>query len=462
VTTTQPGRRTATGGRGGVTSTALLAVLLPALTVGTLLLVRPHTPVDESRPPEPTTLKSASVACPSTPDGGGTAYVASGEQDVRGEVSVTANGQSSSVPVRSGRVGRLPGSGPVVAEGEGDIASGLIGARFGARRLAAVDCPQPAPETWFTGVGAGTRHNSVLELTNPDAGPAVADVAVLARAGEITADELRGVTVPGNDSVRLDLSNAVPRRTELALHVVVSRGRLAPTLLDEIPKLGAQPLTEDWLPPQAEPADRNVLLGLPAGGGTHSLAVGNPGEDEVRANVKILTADAAFAPEGLDDIRVPPGTVQTLDLSKQVRNAIKDGALGVEVTSTGPVTTGIRSYVEGDLSLAAPVVRGAKPMSLVVPSGQSSVLLADAAGVGVVTVKSWNEAGKELKAKRVEVKPGTGGKVELPGGAALVQVDPGRTSVDAALLTTGDGATVMPFRELVTDALIPDVRPGTL
>ena len=462
MTTSQPGRRTATGGRGGVSSTAVLAVLLPALTVGTLLLVRPHTPVDESRPPEPTTLKSASVACPSAPEGGGTAYVANGVQDVRGEVSVTADGKSSSVPVRSGRVSRLPGSGPVVAEGEGDVASGLIGARFGERRLAAVDCPQPVPETWFTGVGAGTRHNSVLELTNPDAGQAVADVTVLARSGEITADELRGVTVPGNDSVRLDLSKAVPRRTELSLHVVVSRGRLAPTLLDEIPKLGAQPLAQDWLPPQAEPAEKSVLMGLPAGGGTHSLAVGNPGEDEVRATVKIVTADAAFAPEGLDDVRVPPGTVQTLNLSKQVQNAIKDGALGVEVTSTGPVTTGIRSYVDGDLSLAAPVVRGAKPMSLVVPSGQSSVLLADAAGVGVVTVKSWNKAGKALKAKRVEVKPGPGGKVELPAGATLVQVDPGRTSVDAALLTTGDGATVMPFRELVTDALIPDVRPGTL
>ena len=42
----------------------------------------------------------------------------------------------------------------------------------------------------------------------------------------------------------------------------------------------------------------------------------NPGEDEARASVKILTADAAFAPEGLDEIRVPPGTVQTLDLSR--------------------------------------------------------------------------------------------------------------------------------------------------
>jgi hypothetical protein len=457
---TQPGRRSANGRRGGLTSTALLAVLLPALTVGMLLLVQPHEPVDSARPPEPTTLNSVSVACPAAPGGDGAAYVATGQPDVRGEVTVTAGGQESSVPVRSGRVSRLPGSGSVVADGEGDLAPGLIGARFGDRRLAAVDCPQPSPETWFTGVGAGTRHNSILELTNPDAGPAVAEVTVFAREGEVSASELRGLTVPGSDSVRVDLSNAVPLRTELALRVVVSRGRLAPTLLDENPKLGAQPLTQDWLSPQPAPARRTVLLGLPAGGGTHSLAVSNPGEDEARASVKILTADAAFAPQGLDPIRVPPGTVQTLDLSRQVRQAVQDGAIGVEVTSNEPVTAGIRSFVEADLSLAAPVVPGGTPMSLVVPPGRASVLLADASEVGVVTVSSWNDAGKELKEKRLELKPGTGGEVGLPAGAALVTVTPRRTSVNAALMATGNGATVVPFHELVTDALIPDVRPG--
>ena len=458
--TTEPGRRSATGGRGGVTSTAVLGLLLPALTLGTLLLVQPHEPVDSARPPEPTTLKSASVACPSAPDGAGTAYVATGQPDVRGEVTATAAGKESSVPVQSGRVTPLPGAGPVVAEGQGDLAPGLIGARFGDRRLAAVDCPQPTPETWFTGVGAGTRHNSVLELTNPDAGSAVADVTVLARSGEVTASDLRGVTVPGNESVRLDLSKAVPRRFELALRVVVSRGRLAPTVLDELPKLGASPLTQDWLHPQPAPARRNVLLGLPAGEGRYSLSVSNPGEDEVRASVKILTADAAFAPQGLDEFRVSPGAVQTVDLSGQVRQAVKDGAIGVEVTSTEPVTAGIRSVVDGDLSQAAPVVRGGAPMTLVVPPGRSSVLVADAEGVGVVTVSSWNDAGKELKQQRLEVKPGTGGEVELPAGAALVTVTPQRTSVQAALLTTGDGATVVPFHEPVIDALIPDVQPG--
>ena len=458
--TTQPGRRSATARRGGLTSTALLGLLLPALTVGMLLLVQPHEPVDRARPPEPTTLKSASVACPAAPDGAGTAYVATGQPGVRGAVKVSSGDQESSVRVQSGRVSTMPGAGAVVADGEGDLAPGLIGARFGDRRLAAVDCPQPSPETWFTGVGAGTRHNSVLELTNPDAGPAVADVTVLAGGGEVTAGDLRGVTVPGNSSVQLDLSKAVPRRGELALRVVVSRGRLAPTVLDELPKLGARPLTQDWLPPQPEPADKNVLLGLPAGAGTHTLTVGNPGEDEVRATVKILTGDAAFAPQGLDALRVPPGTVQTVAITAQVRQAIQDGALGVEVSSTGPVTAGLRSFVDGDLSQSAPVLRGGTPMSLIVPPGDASVLLADAAGVGVVTISSWNEAGKELKEQRLEVKPGTGGKVDLPTGATLVTMTPRRTSVHAALMTTGDGASIVPFHELVLDALIPDVRPG--
>ena len=457
---TQPGRRSAPGGRRGITSTGVLAVLLPAVTVGTLLLVQSHEPVDARRPPEPTTLKSSAVACPSAPEAPGVAYVATGQPDARGEVTVTANGKQTSVPVRAGEVSPVRGSGPVIAEGEGELAPGLLAGRFGDRRLAAVDCPLPAPETWFTGVGAGTTHNSVLELTNPDAGPAVADVTVYASTGEIVDSGLRGVTVPGEESVRLDLSEAVPRRTEMALRVVVSRGRLAASVLDEIPQLGSRRLTQDWLAPQPEPAERTILLGLPPGRGAHSLSVGNPGEDEVRASVKILTEDAAFAPQGLDELRVPPDSVQTLDLSRAVRAAVQDGAIGIEVTATGPVTAGSRAVVDGDLSLSAPVQRGGSPMSLVVPPGKASVLLADASEVGTATVTTWNRAGRQLAEKRLELKPGTGGEIRLPSGAALVQVTPRRTSVNAALMVTGDGATVVPFHEQVTDALIPDVRPG--
>ena len=456
----QPGRRTASARRGGLNSTGILALVLPALTIGMLLLVSPHKPVDARRDPEPTTLKSAAVACPSAAGGPGVAHVATGQPEARGEVTVTTDGKESSVQLRPGRVSEVRGSGAVVTDAKDELAAGLLSARFGDRRLAALDCPMPAPETWFTGVGAGTQHNSVLELTNPDAGTAVADVTVFAQSGEVTATDLRGVTVAGNDSVRLDLSQTVPRRTDLGLRVVVSRGRLAASVLDEIPQLGSRRLTQDWMPAQSAPATRTVLLGLPGPSGRYTLAVSNPGEDEVRAGVRILTEDAAFTPEGLDELRVPPGSVQTLDLSRQVRTAVEDGALGIEVTSTEPVTVGSRAVVDEDLSLAAPAERGSTPMSLVVPPGKASVLLADAAGVGTATISSWNKAGRPLAEKRLELKPGTGGEVNLPSGAALVRVTPRRTSVHAALMVTGNGATVVAFRELVTDALIPDVRPG--
>jgi hypothetical protein len=98
----------------------------------------------------------------------------------------------------------------------------------------------------------------VLELINPDAGTAVADVTVFAQSGEVTATDLRGVTVAGNDSVRLDLSQTVPRRTDLGLRVVVSRGRLAASVLDEIPQLGSRRLTQDWMPAQSAPATCRV------------------------------------------------------------------------------------------------------------------------------------------------------------------------------------------------------------
>ena len=41
-----------------------------------------------------------------------------------------------------------------------------------------------------------------------------------------------------------------------------------------------------------------------------------------------------------------------------------------------------------------------------------------------------------------------------------MRVTPRRTSVAASLVTTGDGATVLPLQELVRTSLVPHVRPG--
>jgi len=310
-------------------------------------------------------------------------------------------------------------------------------------------------------VGAGARHDSVIELVNPDEGPAVADISVYGRGGQIDVPGLRGVTVRGQDSVRLQLGQLLPRRSELALHVTVSRGRLAASLLDQVPSLGARPGTEDFLPSQPAPALDQVLLGLPSGRGEDVLAVANPGEDEARVKIKVLTADSEFAPEGLEELRVAPGTVRTVSLTSVVRGAVGDGALGLTVASTRPVTTTLRSVVDDDLSHAAPVAASSEAMTLLLPPGDGRVLLGAASGVGVATVSAWTADGKELEQQEVELKPGQGGVVDLPRGAALVRVETQRASVHAAAIVTGPGgAAVLGFRELLTEALIPDVRPG--
>ena len=459
MSTPETGRRTA--GARSVNPTALIGATLVVLTLGALLLVQTQEPGVRAVEPTSTTLTTASLGCPSALPGEDAVAVGTARDSVEGEVAVRARGRERGLRVTSRRVGTVDEGRALAITGTGDLAPGLLAARFGGEELAAVDCRVPTPETWFTGVGAGARHDAVLELVNPDEGLAVADVTVYGRNGPIDVPDLRGVTVRGRDSLRLQLSQVMPRRGELALRVVVSRGRLSASLLDQIPALGSLPRTEDWLPGQVGPATDAVLLGLPPGEGTDVLAVANPGDSEVRVRLRILTTDSAFAPEGVGEIRVPPESVRTVTLTTAVRAAVRDGAVGIEVTSSEPVVSSLKTVVADDLSHAAPVSPSAEAMTALVPPGSNAVLLADAGSAGVATVEAWTADGKELESSRVELKPGQGGRVELPDGAAVVRVTPRRTTVHAGALITGSrGAASVGFRELVTAALIPDVRPG--
>ena len=152
-----------------------------------------------------------------------------------------------------------------------------------ATPLAAAPCREPIPDQWFTGVGAGAHHSSVLELVNPDAGPAVIDATLVGQDGIVDAPELRGVAVPAQGVVRINLATTIPRRDELALQVMTSRGRVVATIRDRYDQLGTGAAARDWLPGQSAPATSNLLLGLPSGAGQRSLVIANPESDETRA-----------------------------------------------------------------------------------------------------------------------------------------------------------------------------------
>lgn len=456
---TETGRRSALRRR-GPSPTAMIAALLPLLTVGALALVQPDPADPDVRPAEQVRPDRVDLVCPASL-GQARLGVAAAGGDVEGDVTLRTGGSEPvPVPLRADAVATPTSDDAAFLRGTGEVASELIAIRWQDRGLAATECGSPNPEYWLTGVGAGAEHASVLELSNPDDGPAVADITVWGSTGPVDAPRLRGLIVPAGETTRLDLASELPRRGELALHVEVSRGRLAATVGDEIPALGARPATRGWLPPAAEPSTEQLLLGLVPGEGTDTLVLNNPGTTEARVELRVVTDSAAFVPEGQEEVRVAPGTVETVPLTDLLRRQVTEGALGVQVVATGPVTATLRSVVAEDLVHAPAVAGSGSPMTALVPPGEARLVLAQAGGAGVADVAAYGQDGGLLAEKRVELREGSGGQVDLPRGTVLVRVTPRRTDVSAAVVVTGRGHTVVPLRELVRRALVPAVRPG--
>lgn len=452
----ETGRRSAAAR--AVSPTAVIAVLLPLLTIGALALVRPDVQAGTRDAPQQVRADRTDLVCP-TPLGDPAVAVAADAGAAGRTTWRSPDTEPAPVDLAGTGVARLESPEVVFLRGAGDVASSLIGTRLQGEGLAASECVLPRSEYWFTGLGAGAEHASVLELSNPDDGPAVADVTVWSGSGPIDAPHVRGLIVPGGETMRLDLAEEVPRRTELAVRVVVSRGRLAATVEDELRGLGSEPDSRGWLPESAAPTTDQLLLGLVRGEGSDTVVLSNPGADEARVELRIVTDDAAFVPEGLREVRVGAGSVETVTLTQVLRDQVADGALGLQVVSTEPVAATLRSVVEDDLVHAPPVTGSAGPMTAPVPAGDAQLVLARAGGAGVAVVAAYN--GKErLSQERVELREGSGGRVDLPEGTRLVRVTPGRTDVAASVVVTGDGATVVPLGELVRRALVPGVRPG--
>jgi hypothetical protein len=453
-----PPERVARGLRERLNVTALLAVLLPVLTIGALALVQQQEPVTTTHPPRETDLNLASLTCPSSITDVQDVSVASATGRA-GSVEVIESGgaATSTVKVPKDRPVRASaGDRPVTVRGVDEMAPGLVASRFDDGP-AAVSCWAPEHDQWFTGLGAAARHSSVLELVNPDPGPAVADITVLGARGPVEAPALRGITVPGGRSLRLDLSQEIPLRGELAAHVMVSRGRLGVYAEDSFDELGRGEGGIDWLAAQ-QPGEEQLLLGLPPGVGTRSLVIANDGDDEVRATIRVVTKDSAFRPQGLEEVRVSPQSVTRVPLSAILGAAIRDGALGVHVEANHPLTASLRSFVWGDVSHAVPVRPISAATETILPPGRATVLLSSDA-VGSAEVVARLKAGGQ-KVVSVDLAPGRTAAIALPKDAVMVKVSPSRADVSGSVVVEDDGAAVLGLRDLVLTGLVPDVRPA--
>ena len=438
---------------------AAVTAAVPVVAICAALLADADVQVE--RAPSEVPLARTDLVCPTGSEAGGV-FVASDAGEV-GQVQAVAGGRASeprTVEVSPDR--RVDLADATRVSGVGALARGLVVQRWSTPGLRAVDCPATSSDQWFTGVGAGAEHTSVLELHNPDTGPATATITVLGQSGPVGAGgRLRGVSVAGGATVRLDLGSEIPKREELALHVTTERGRLAATVIDAFVPIGRGETTKEYLSGQREPATSQLLLGLPAGVDDPEVVVANTSDSASRVSLRLVTAEATFTPTELEEVLVDPASVRRFSITKLLRSDVAEGVLGIEVVSSQPATASLRGRVRGDLLSVVPAGPVAGPTLVPVAYPGARLVLGGAETLGTVEVVSYDGRGREVGSKMVEIGPEAAVEVKVPGRAALLRVEPQDTSVEGALvLTNADGAAVVGLRELLREGLAPDVRPG--
>jgi hypothetical protein len=467
VGATGPGRRGIVQGR-KVDALVVLGLVLPTAVAAAFAV----TNGDDAAPwspeaPSAARLTDASVVCAaasSTTSGdvvlSRVPQMKGGKVDVRvAERDATTLAERAGVDVRSGALARVATDGDVVVTGADAAAPGLVAGRTGPARAAA-ECRPPTFDEWYVGIGAAAKQSSTIELANPDDGPAVVEIALYGRHGLVEEQDLHGIRVPGHQITRLDLSQVTPRRGTLAAHLTVVRGRVATTVRHTFDPLGRGTPRIDFLPAQDRPSTENLLLGVPADG-AGEVHLFNPGEDEVRATLQVVSDKATFTPAGLDDVVIPPGTVRQVPLSAVLTKAAKDGALGLQVVADQPVVTTVR-LLGDDLGLVAPVTAfdAGVPTTTVVPEGPKELVLAGAESAGTVRVTAVDARGKVLvDEQRVEVDADRGHRVKLPDAAVLVTVEVRNTPIAGTVMLTGDRIGVLRLRPAEVNAEVPVVRP---
>lgn len=464
---TGPGRRGIVQRR-KVDGLVVLGILLPTAVAAALAVTNGEEPKPwADAPPTPARLTDASLVCAAASSSTAGDVVLSRVPGMRGgevDVSVAEGGEvelagSESADVRSGELATVATDGDVQVTGTDAAAPGLVGGRTGPARAAA-ECRAPTFDEWYVGLGAAATSSSTIELANPDDGPAIVEISVYGRRRQISEPELQGIRVAGHEIVRLDLSEAVPRRGTLAAHVMVVRGRVTTTVRHTYDPLGRGTPRIDFLPAQAEPATENLLLGVPAdaAGEVHLF---NPGEDEARATVRVVSDSAVFTPAGLDDVIVPAGKVRQVALSDVLTEETAQGALGLQVVSARPLVASV-GVLGDDLGLVAPstAVAADEPVTSVVPEGSKSLVLAGAERAGVVRVTAIDARGEVLlDEQRVEVGADRGHSLELPDEAVLVTVQARNTAIAGSVMLTGDRVGVLRLWPAEVDADVPVVRP---
>jgi hypothetical protein len=437
-----PGRRTATERTAAPQRTAVIGLMVVALTAAVLTLAG-TTPRGIGAPVqnfERVELDQRTFACP-----GGIP----GATALHGNVD---DGQEAPVPV-AGEAG-------TTFSDDKAVALGAFAAQESRTKdwLAWLPCPEPKARWWFVGAGAATvAHDTVLTVSNPRSGQAVIDLDVYGANGPVEGPGLHGVTIPPGGTRAFDLAKSAPAVGELAVSVVATRGLVAITAADRFaPGVVGKPVQE-WLPGQSLPGTDTTLAGFPTEPDRAVLIVANPKDVEALVSVEAVGATGTFAPNDVQTLSVGPQSVEVVS----IKSVFDGDPLALRIRSEQPVTAAVRTITDGDVAFATGVrpIRGAT--SFAVPAGAGQVVLSSLGPAASVAVTAFGGSGKELLDKAVQIAKASSVAVPLPAGTRYVRLESTAANAVAGFaVTDSTGVATAGVAPAIRSVLLPVVRPG--
>lgn len=313
----------------------LIAVLTAGLAAVTVLAPQPapsepaEAPASRATPAAVCSVEEGSgrtteIAAVADADGPATLTLFTGGQSAESITRETGSSGSVVIPVVDvaavGTVGAL-----VEMSSSSSAAGSLI---LGAESLAGESCASaPGPLAVVGGASTISGESFEVQLINPYAGEAVAEVTVVSESGVESNPSFESVVVAPGSSRVLDLTDLVPGRETLSVLVETTRGRAV-----GVARQGVDAKSAIWK--AVEPA-QDWFLPVPRAEGSRQLVVTTPIVNDVEYQVDV------YGPGGLDQAilagTLPARGQEVIDL-----NQFGEGPLVIRVVSTAPVVSTLR------------------------------------------------------------------------------------------------------------------------
>lgn len=350
---------------------------------------------------------------------------------------------SSVSSVRIGTVPAGPSGGNVTATQAGRVvfapqaAASGYGVQWASSKtwFAARSCPSPADDWWFVGAGAGISHRSILTLDNPRSNDANVTVAVYGPKGQVDAPGLSGLRVPAGQSLRIDLETVAPALGDLSVHVSAIRGLVAASMWEQWAQSALAKSVWSWVPSAPLPAHQVALIGVPGKLSHATLFVTNRSSSSAVVNLKVVSGAATFTPTKHPTFTVPPDSTSAIALD----DLLKVGIGGLELSSSAPITAGLRSVRGNVESYAAPAERIGAQSTVGLPGAASATLTLASPTASSVTVTAIDARGTVVLQKALALPASRTVSLALPKTAAALSLTSDRRSaiVGAVILDNG-------------------------